>query len=160
LPGVANIDLIQYFFDTSALVKRYHPEQGTEQVAAIFARPGCVVRISALGVVEIYSALALKARTLHLTWNDVRALTGFVQMDISSGIVNPHGVTQSHFAEAEELVLRFGYEHRLRSLDAIQLAVASDLRTRGLVDCIVTADVRLQGVAKQLGFDVINPQEQ
>jgi len=52
-PSVANIDVGQYFFDTSALVKRYHKEDGTEQVGDMFAPTENLVRISTLGVVEI-----------------------------------------------------------------------------------------------------------
>ncbi len=148
----------QYFFDTSALVKRYHSEDGTEEVKTILASPGCVARISALGAVEIHSALAVKARTGHLTEPDARALSALFLKDIALGVIQPHAVTQSHFAGAEELLFRFGYEYRLRSLDAVQMAVASDLRARGLVEFLVTADLVFEQVATKMGFVVINPQ--
>lgn len=151
--------MAQYFFDTSALVKRYHREDGSERVEAIFAESRRIVRISALGIVETHSALAVKARAGVLKWETVLTLSGFVYQDLSRGVVKPHGITPQHFSEAEELVLRFGREHRLRSLDAIQLAVAVGLRNSGRVDSLVTADVTLQEVARLLGFAVVNPQD-
>jgi hypothetical protein len=59
-PSVASIDVAQYFFDTSALVKRYHKEDGTKQVTDIFGLTENLIRISTPGAVEIHSALAIK----------------------------------------------------------------------------------------------------
>jgi predicted nucleic acid-binding protein len=72
---VARIDVAQYFFDTSALVKRYHKEDGTEQVRDIFAPTENLVRISTLGAVEIYSARAMKVRSGQLTRAAAQVLT-------------------------------------------------------------------------------------
>ena len=157
-PSAANIDLAQYFFDTSALVKNYHSEAGSEAVDLILASSPRVVRISELGAVEIHSALAVKARTGHLTESGARALSALVLRDIARGISKPHGVTSPHFAHAEELVFRFGYNYRLGSFDAVHLAVASDLRNGGLVDFLVTADLVLETAATIMGFAAINPQ--
>ena len=54
--------MAEYFFDTSALVKFYHAEEGTPRVAATFAEPGRKIRISALGFLETQSAFAMKVR--------------------------------------------------------------------------------------------------
>jgi hypothetical protein len=43
-----------YFLDTSALVKRYHLELGTEIVDAVFAENSSTKMISDLGVIEFY----------------------------------------------------------------------------------------------------------
>lgn len=153
-----SIDVAQYFFDTSALVKVYHEEAGTEGAKKIFESPDCVVRISSLGSVEIHSALAVKVRSGQLSREAAEALTLRVLADLSSGRIQPHTVTLEHFAQAERFVRRFGYDHRLRSLDALQLAVALDLKARGLVEYIVTADKLLQDVAELLGVPTVNPQ--
>jgi hypothetical protein len=57
---------VNYFFDTSALVKLYHPELGSQRVAAMFGEPDRRIVISRIGGVELHSALALKMRTGHL----------------------------------------------------------------------------------------------
>jgi hypothetical protein len=49
-------------------------------------------------------------------------------------------VTDSHFGAAGNLVVRHGFNRRLRTLDALQLAVAVDLRLQALVDHFVAAD--------------------
>ena len=43
---------MNYFFDTSALVKLYHPELGSQGVAAMFGEPDRRIVISRLGGVE------------------------------------------------------------------------------------------------------------
>jgi uncharacterized protein len=126
-PSVASADVAQYFFDTSALVKRYHKEDGTDQVTDVFAPADNLIRISTLGAVEIHSALAIKVRSGQLTRAAARILTDGVLADLASGRIKPYSVTDRHFAEAEGLVRQFSYDHRLRSLDAIQMSVALDL---------------------------------
>lgn len=42
--GIAH--LAAYFFDSSALAKRYHPEQGTSKVDRIVQEASSVIRIS------------------------------------------------------------------------------------------------------------------
>ena len=48
------------FFDTSALVKRYYPESGTETVDELVEDPDRVVIITTLSVVETASAFRRK----------------------------------------------------------------------------------------------------
>lgn len=131
---MASIDLAHYFFDTSALVKRYHKEDGTEQVRDLFAPAKNRVRISTLGAVEIHSAFAIKVRSGQLTREAAQVLTDGVLADLASGRIKPYSVTGQHFADAERMVRQFSYDHRLRSLDAIQLSVALDLRSRWPAD--------------------------
>ena len=57
----------QYFFDTSAIVKYYHSEAGTQAVSDIFTERGRKIRISSLGLLEIQSAIAMKVRSGGLT---------------------------------------------------------------------------------------------
>lgn len=51
-----------FFFDTSALMKLYHQEAGTDRAEAIFQRSECILCISELATVELYAALARKVR--------------------------------------------------------------------------------------------------
>ena len=52
-----------YFFDTSALVKLYHDEVGSERVEEIFAQSDSPIVISELATVEFHAALARRVRT-------------------------------------------------------------------------------------------------
>ena len=106
---MASIDVAQYFFDTSALVKRYHNEDGTEQVRAIFAPTENLVRISTFGAVEIHSAFAIKVRSGQLTREAAQVLTDGVLADFASGRIKTYSVTDRHFADAERMVRQFFY---------------------------------------------------
>ena len=52
-----------YYFDTSALVKHYHMEAGTDAVDRLIAEPGARLAIVRLTLVETVSVFALKVRT-------------------------------------------------------------------------------------------------
>jgi hypothetical protein len=52
-----------FYLDTSALVRRYHSEVGTEFVGKVFGSSDIGIRISRLGVVEFSSVCALRARS-------------------------------------------------------------------------------------------------
>jgi len=64
----------------------------------------------------------------------------------------------AHFQGAERLLLHYGPSQSIRTLDALQLAVASDLRGQGLIDHFVCADRRLLAVATAEGLPVIDPE--
>ena len=53
---------------------------------------------------------------------------------------------------------RYAFTSRLYALDALQLAVALELRNQKLVDHFVAADTILCEVAGLEGFPVINPE--
>ena len=54
------------FIDTSALVKYYHPEEGTQEVTQIIEEPVSRHYISRLSLVEAISAFAGKFRLGHI----------------------------------------------------------------------------------------------
>jgi len=55
--------MARYFFDTSALVKHYHAEAGTDAVDRIINQPGVELLIARLTLVETISVFAIKVRT-------------------------------------------------------------------------------------------------
>ena len=61
------------------------------------------------------------------------------------------------FALAESLVERYAFEMQLRALDALQLALALELRESHLIDRFFIADAVLYEIAKLEGLAVINP---
>ena len=50
--------MARYFLDASALVKRYHHEQGSDRVDALLSQPGDRYFISRLALVELHSTFA------------------------------------------------------------------------------------------------------
>ena len=65
-----------------------------------------------------------------------------------------------HLQLAEQLIQQHGLTRSLRTLDAIQLAVAIDIHRFHGIDYFVCADVNLCKVAEAEGFRVINPMTQ
>jgi predicted nucleic acid-binding protein len=59
---------------------------------------------------------------------------------------------------AEQFIARHGYKYRLRTLDALQLAVAVEFLSEGLLDKFVVADKVLAEVAVLEGLSVLNPE--
>jgi predicted nucleic acid-binding protein len=150
--------LAAYFFDTSALVKLYHSEAGTPAVDQIVNSPGNPIRISRLTVAELTSAFAIKVRTQSISRKDADAFLRQFQQDITGGKLEVFSVGEPEFTTAELLVERSAFDSRLRALDALQLAVAAELRSQELVDHFVAADAILCEVARPEGFSVINPE--
>jgi len=136
-----------YFLDTSAFVKRYHPEAGTDKVLALFNDPQNHIRISRLTLVETRSAFAVKVRTGHIREQTASALWTQLLADLASGIFEVLPITNPHYVLAEELVGRYGFRYRLRTLDALQLAVVLSQSKYAAVDGFVLADQVLFEVA-------------
>lgn len=147
-----------YFFDSSALVKLYHPEAGTSAVQQIVNSTDASVRVSRLTVAELTSAFAIKVRTQSISRDDADVFLHQFREDVASGKLDVFSIGESAFTMAELLVHRYAFDSRLRALDALQLAVALDLRSQGLLDHFVASDTILCEVAKLEGFSVINPE--
>jgi len=135
-----------HFFDSSALVKLYHFEIGTPIVDQIVNVPGNAIRISRLIPAELTSAFAIKVRTHSINREDADLFHQF-RKDLATGKLEVFSVAESEFAMAESRVERYAFELRLRALDALQLAVALELRNQELVDHFVAADRTLCEVA-------------
>ena len=148
-----------YFLDSSAIGKLYHVEAGTPAVQALLEQAEAVLYVSRLAVVEVPSAFAGKVRTGQLTVPDIELLRARFRGDLRRKVLRTVAVTAGHFRDAERLINAYGVHHRLRTLDAIQLAVATQLLRHGFVDTFVCADKALCQVAERVGFTVLNPEE-
>ncbi len=65
-------------------------------------------------------------------------------------------MTNAHYETAVELIETY-FQRRLRTLDALHLSVALDLRRRGMLDQFVCADESLCSVAIDEGLLTFNP---
>lgn len=140
-----------YFFDTSALVKRYHVEAGSAKVDEVFDDEEGVFLISELTVVELTLALQRKRSRGEITATDMdNALAQFAVSVLRDLIVV--GFRSGFIQRARDLVLK----RNIRTLDALQLAAA--LEFEPLAPVFVCADDRLNDAAEAVGFTVLNPQ--
>ena len=77
---------------------------------------------------------------------------------MASGAIALVAVSEFHFPAAERLIIRYGDRQGLRTLDALQLAVALEVQHRIGIDALVAADRVLCEVAILEGFAVLNPE--
>lgn len=150
--------MASYFFDSSALVKLYHAEAGSLAVEKLLVEPGREIFISRLSEVELHSAIGGKLRVGTITAEQAEVLADRFDGDLTDGEFRLAAVTSRHFEAARELIRRFAATHGLRTLDALQLAVALDLRRGGGIEHLVTADKVLCKVAAVEGLSVIDPE--
>jgi len=108
-------------------------------------------------VLETQSAFALKVRTGEIAAADFDLLRKRLKADIAARRLLVTRVLRRHFDRAERLLAKYGFQQRLRSLDALHLGVALDLQDLGHIDTLVSADALLEDVGCKEGLGILNP---
>lgn len=147
-----------FFLDTSALAKHFHAEVGSGIVERILQSDDAQFVISRLTCVELLSVSAGKVRGNHITPADFVLFMGQFKAEINANKYAVVRLLNRHFDAAQRLIKAHGLSHRLRALDAIQLAVALEVHREQPLDGFVCADQVLCEVAKLEGLAVINPE--
>ena len=142
------------YLDTSALIKRYIEEEGTERVLRLTEdSTGVQIIILDITPLEARSALRRRQREGDISEADAHKILEQIETDVSSSfLVQPS--TSAVIEDGTRLIDRYA----LRAYDALQLAGC--LVTREQVPGPVTfvcADVRLCEAAIQEGMAVLNP---
>jgi predicted nucleic acid-binding protein len=148
-----------FFLDTSALAKYYRRESGSDVVEQLFADSGAQRVISRLALVEMESVFALKIRTGEIDQQAALTARQRLESDLGRRHILMAAVRDEHFQVAKLFVIKYGRDHGLRTLDALQLSVASGLQRAGFAPLFVAADQRLCRTAELEGFRVINPEQ-
>jgi len=144
----------QHFFDSSALLKRYRDETGSQWIVELTKTSDRLV-VARLAHVEVMAALIRRARqSAELPRNVESVLTAF-ENDIQRDF---------HVVEFGELLIARALDllraHGLRAADAIQLAAALVSRPAPPVAggfFLVSADDELNAAAAAEGLQVENP---
>ena len=104
--------------------------------------------------------LVIKTRTGEITEAALQIARRRFRADLARQrlIVAPL-VHEGHFQAARKLLVRYGAAEGLRTLDALQLAIALDLHRQGHIAIIVAADQKLCRVAPLAGCTAINPEQ-
>ncbi len=97
-------------------------------------------------------------RSGQLAAADIELLRACFRGDLRRKLLRTVAMNAGHYRDAERLINTYGLHSRLRTLDALQLAVALDLQKRSLVEIFVCADKVLCQVAESAGFAVLNPE--
>ena len=145
-----------YFLDTSAFVKRYHREDGSDVIDNLFAEPDAKFIISDISIIEFYSAIALKVRIGDIQEDDFTILRKRFAQDIKDEVYQVVEVTKQAKTEAVNLLITYGKTYSLKTLDALQLAVMK-LGDPHKTQVIVCADGKFCRIITLDGFRTINP---
>lgn len=149
--------MARYYLDTSAMIKRYHVEVGTPVMDRLLSESDDAFYLSRLATVEFQSAFARQVRMRIITEADFRQAHRRFLADIASPQYHVVRLLGRHFQIAEKLVHQHSVTRNLRTLDAIHLAIALDIRLPQDIGYFVYADANLCEVAELEGFTVINP---
>ncbi|MGI6632606.1 MAG: type II toxin-antitoxin system VapC family toxin [Bacillota bacterium] len=142
----------EYFIDTSALLKAYIPEPGSENMERLLSE-GAIKIISSMGLLETLSVFQrLHSVEKVLSRKRFDELCGRVLADVASGRIVSRSASPADIQEAIELELR----QYLTAVDAIQIALA---RGAGNDVVFVSSDEKLNRIAGECGLTVWNPAE-
>lgn len=147
-----------YFFDSSAIVKRYVTEIGTAWVLNLTnPRSGNQLHISRITGVEVISAIARRTRNGSVSVADAAIAFADFRHDFTRAY-RIADITSTIVSRAMQLAETYA----LRGYDAVQLAAAlnvqsylSSLKQSGLT--IVSADVELNAAAAAEGLLIEDP---
>ena len=147
-----------YFLDTSALVKRYVPELGSNWIQSITVpAAGNFLAISQITWVEVCSAFSRRQREGSLSVDEVDQLMGDFRTDFDNQY-EVLEVDRTLIETAGALVM----QNPLRAYDSVQLASA--LRVQSTLVSVpdtqlvfVSADNRLLDIAQSAGLAIDNP---
>ncbi len=146
-----------FFFDTSALIKRYLHERGSARVRHLLQTAGAIFYQTFVAPLEITSAFYRQHRGGQISVGELSfLLRSYSVHSHKEYLLVPYSESLINLAEA--LISR----HPLRALDAVQLASALELRAALPVDApplvFVSADDRLVKTAGQEHLQAENPE--
>lgn len=137
------------YFDTSALIKRFVAEAGSELVLQLTNRDRVVT--AAITYAEVHGGLARKKRTGELAGNDYAIACDQFEEDWQA--YDRIQLTTEILTRARDLIQR----HPLRGFDAIHLASAMEPGTEvAYAVTFVAADARLLNAAAAEGLPVVD----
>ena len=141
------------FFDTSAFVKFFHEEEGTDIVTKLILDPNNRVWISELGRLEFISVVFRRFRNKELDKERLNTAVNSFEDQIAEFNIEPLG--HSVLEKAELFIKNHGRTYGLKSLDALHLGSFSLISEKDW--SFVVADDNLCRVAEAAGFNTINP---
>ncbi len=144
---------MSYYSDTSALVKIYHNEEGSERMLEIF-RSDEEFFVSELGRIEFLSTIHRKYRENEIDQVTLDALKERFRHDIENRY-EILGFSSLVLDEARRLIRNFAREFSLRTLDSLQAAFFTIYCDQK--DIFVCSDRRLADIVRLEGITVLIP---
>lgn len=145
------------YFDSSALVKRYAKEVGTELVENLCQKESAIL-ISDIALAELGAAFARKLREGEITEDEYTVMLG----DFKDDYLYEYFKVSISF-EVLNLAVSLARKRALRGYDAVQLASAVKVKEAVTTEeyeakiTFILADKALEEAARAEGFVTINP---
>jgi predicted nucleic acid-binding protein len=151
-----------YFLDSSAVVKLYQPEAGSEEVDRIVSEPGSVRFLSHLALVEVQRALCRRLRVQDISESELDDLRRGFYEDLLRRRIRVKPLRDRHYRSAVRLIRKYAPELTppvplLRTLDALHLVSALEVHVQEGLDYFVSSDANLCKIAQHEQLSVINP---
>ena len=147
-----------FFCDSSAIVKRYVNETGSNFVDGLAdSKSGNIILLARITRVEVVAAIARRQKGGSITSNDANNAILAFQHDLTNDYLTIE-VTPALLSSAMNLAVK----HALRGYDAVQLAATLEannerIATRLSPLTLVSADSELNVSAQAEGLSVENP---
>ncbi|MCF6241995.1 MAG: type II toxin-antitoxin system VapC family toxin [Bacteroidales bacterium] len=139
------------YFDTSALIKAFHKEKGSEKVVELLEK-NQQIWVSELTKIEFKSALYCRFNNKQISKENLSI--AFKHFENFLNTINITPLSSLLISEAEQLFSKF-HSYGLRTLDALQLAGFVLLYNKE--SYFVSADGKLCSIANKMDLNIINP---
>jgi len=149
-----------FYLDTSALVKRYKTEEGSETVDYLYDNlpSGHSLSISFLTVLEFVSAIRRLLKEGNISDEEFRDTLSTFSQEVEPFLIR--SIDDKIVADALTSVTK----HGLKSADSIQLATVTELReiVEGVGENVIFVcdDEKLAKAGTEENFEVINPRKE
>jgi hypothetical protein len=140
-----------YYFDSTALVKRYSMERGTRIVNKLMVKRGRVAIVPTWTVTDFYSILSARAHEGQITRDDCYSVLYKFEIESKQGLYQFIAPQMETYLTTKELVLEYPF------LRSAQVALALELKPLRLT--VVSTDTQLLAASKSAGLHIINPAE-
>lgn len=144
---------MNYYFDTSSLVKIYHPEDGSKAVLELY-KGAETIFISELSKIEFLSTIYRKFRENEINSETLNALAARFQDDIETRYELLE-FSSLVFEESYRLVCDFAQKYSLKTLDNFQFAFFTTYCEED--DIFVCSDRKLASIVELEGITVFVP---
>jgi predicted nucleic acid-binding protein len=141
---------MKLYFDTSALIKKYISESGSDNVDKLLLS-STEIYISVIGRIEAISSFRRLLVEKEISIEDYKILSKELVKDFD--YFNIIDIS----AEVTDSAIKTIDKYQLKSLDSIHLGSA--LSRNKEIDFFVSCDNKLLHAAKKEGFKVVNPRE-
>ena len=143
-----------YYFDSTALVKRYSMERGTRIIGKLMVKRGMVAIVPTWSVTDFYTAFSNRAHHGDITRDDCYSVIHKFEKESQEGLFQFIAPTMQTYLATKEIALEYP---ALRSPQVLHLALALELKPLRLT--VVSVDQQLLTACRSAGLHIINPEE-